>query len=114
MPRRSRGAITPGPRQRGPRLRWPHRRTPNEPRRAGRVVGASEMATEAVVGSAVILAPALPPPLGPRTPRPPRHYRRGVAPGRAAIVMAGAAHDVRGAGEACCRPVWVHPTGAPW
>jgi hypothetical protein len=53
-------------------------------------VGASEMATGVVAGSAVILAPASSPPLGPRNTG---ISATVVAP--ASIVMAGAAHDVR-------------------
>jgi len=59
----------------------PHRRAPQRPGglplgRAG-VVGVSEIAAGAVVGSAATASP----PLDPKTAPPPRHQRHGVAPG---------------------------------
>jgi hypothetical protein len=58
-----RGPMTPGPRQRASSGRTDGLRT-SHVGRAG-VVGASDMATDVVVGSAVILAPVSSPPVAP-------------------------------------------------
>jgi hypothetical protein len=93
-------AQEPGPRRRPP---GSGARTDGSARApAGRVVAASEMATDAVVGSAVILAPALPPPLGPRTSGPPRLIaavwpRRAIVMASAPMMFAAAVRCRRGA-----------------
>jgi hypothetical protein len=53
MPRTAAGSGN-YPRTSAEGLQWPHRRATREPRRGATVVGASEMATDVVVGLAVI------------------------------------------------------------
>jgi hypothetical protein len=79
MPRTAAGSNDPRTAAEGPGLR-PHRRAP-QPRRASRDGRPSEMATGVVVGSAVILAPASPPPLGAKNAQASQAAAQQLSPG---------------------------------
>jgi hypothetical protein len=91
MPRTRRGGQLP--QDRGKRTPGSGGRTDGLRKRpAGRVVGASEMATGGVVRSAAIPAPASPPPIGPK------NARASQASGSASVDRDGGALTCRHAG----------------